>query len=787
MSNLLSIPLKKTYTIDVKEAIRKYLLEHGETHPDAVKSDINLWEQLRQCGIGGEIHYNRIDDMLRYQAHLTSILTKLPTDIQLEIPYAPVFSPSALPVTLRNLVFERAAVIFNLAALYSQLAGGEDRAVGDGIKRAAAFYQHASGALQFLRIYVLPKLVFSPEDEQQPLDLSTPVVQGLEWLMLAQAQECFWQKARLDNFKNSLISKLAASTSVLYQHAFNAINDARPPVKQLFPTDWLAHVEAKQHHFDAVAQYRKSREELEASRYGSELAHLTQALAGAKRAHDIARKGKASPAVRQDIQSLLEAVQKDFARAERDNDLIYHQDVPVASSLPSIPHAAVAQVTVPKELTNPNSIVASEDMIFSELVGWGARQAINIYYDRRKNLIQDELVTVSLQVQEEDERTLQELNLPGSLEALERPVGLPPSLLKKVEEVRLENGPVKIEAAIRDLGRMARQNMKILDEAMDILDHEVSEDEATRGTTSLNRPPSHEANVHLVEKEQRYRAILKQAAESDETIRTKWDQWEINITELTWDETDLEASIPSSTTIGTSVTPEVTGHARNLRVYLEDLDRLQSEREDIVRRAKKLAEVDDIRQRILKVAGGFERLGEVQPAMFEDVFDEELAKYDKFIKLMNDLQPRQEQLLNSIRAEHKLFIQSRKDDTTVKERERALQSLELSYHKYQEIVHNLEEGIKFYNSLITLLLQLKDACKQWCNERSREVHALSRSLHSVSVAENGNEVIRVETSPSTSGPLPRQVSALPPMDSNEWGFKSVPLPPGPTVKKTARR
>ena len=57
--------------------------------------------------------------------------------------------------------------------------------------------QNASGSLQYLRTEVLPKLVFSPEDEDTPLDLSVSFVQSLEWLMLAQAQECYWQKARL--------------------------------------------------------------------------------------------------------------------------------------------------------------------------------------------------------------------------------------------------------------------------------------------------------------------------------------------------------------------------------------------------------------------------------------------------------------------------------------------------------------------------------------------------------------------------------------------------------------
>ncbi len=39
---------------------------------------------------------------------------------------------------------------------------------------------------------------------------------------------------------------------------------------------------------------------------------------------------------------------------------------------------------------------------------------------------------------------LRSLNLPAALEALEKPIGLPPSLLKKAEEVRQEHGPAKV-------------------------------------------------------------------------------------------------------------------------------------------------------------------------------------------------------------------------------------------------------------------------------------------------------------------------------------------------------
>ena len=78
------------------------------------------------------------DKINRFEAF---ILANFSIQIQLDIAYAPAFDPLAIPITLTNLVYERASVIFNLAALYSQLAEGENRSTSDGIKRAAANYQ----------------------------------------------------------------------------------------------------------------------------------------------------------------------------------------------------------------------------------------------------------------------------------------------------------------------------------------------------------------------------------------------------------------------------------------------------------------------------------------------------------------------------------------------------------------------------------------------------------------------------------------------------------------------
>lgn len=91
-------------------------------------------------------------------------------------------------------------------------------------------------------------------------------------------------------------------------------------------------------------------------------------------------------------------------------------------------------------------------------------------------------------------------------------------------------------------------------------------------------------------------------------------------------------------------------HARALRVHIEALDDLHRVRNQLVHRAQALVDADDIRDRILRVASGFERLVEVEPAMFEDVLDEELAKYDKFLKEMGEMEQRQNGTLSEIRV-----------------------------------------------------------------------------------------------------------------------------------------
>lgn len=119
------------------------------------------------------------------------------------------------------------------------------------------------------------------------------------------------------------------------------------------------------------------------------------AEADAKKAFNIAKRAGVAQAVISDVkvhfhlapylvalfdisfQSLLDVVQKNLARAERDNDLIYHQNVPAPSGIPAIQEVSMVQSIVPPGLRDPKSVIGDDGIIFGEMLGWGAREAIS--------------------------------------------------------------------------------------------------------------------------------------------------------------------------------------------------------------------------------------------------------------------------------------------------------------------------------------------------------------------------------------------------------------------------
>ena len=215
------------------------------------------------------------------------------------------------PISQNNLKFELANVLYNLAALYSQLAMSSNRGTTDGLRSACNYFCLAAGVIAHIKNSVIPELRSTP-----PEDMDESTMESLQQLLLAQAQECFWQKAVMDGYKDASIAKLAAKVSDFY----GAAGDWGVK-SEAISSEWIHHTTAKHHHFAAAAQYRQACDCLEKRRYGEEVARLRDSISCVNEALKEAK--YLNKMVLGDLNGLKNKVTEDLKRAEKDNDLIY--------------------------------------------------------------------------------------------------------------------------------------------------------------------------------------------------------------------------------------------------------------------------------------------------------------------------------------------------------------------------------------------------------------------------------------------------------------------------------
>lgn len=145
--------------------------------------------------------------------------------------------------------------------------------------------------------------------------------------------------------------------------------------------------------------------------------------------------------------------------------------------------------------------------------------------------------------------TLAAIHLPAALDALSQPIGLPPSLLNKAEEIRREDGPVKLPRLLTDISTLARKCYDVIDQVshcfifrwshcclsnifpqcFDLLDHEAEEDQEIRRAIATHdvwtRAESSVANKELADELNRHNRMLVTAKKTDVRAQQKWTEW----------------------------------------------------------------------------------------------------------------------------------------------------------------------------------------------------------------------------------------------------------------------
>ena len=623
-----------------------------------------------------------------------------------------------------NLRFELANILFNLAALYSQLGFATNKTAVEGLKTASGYFSSAAGILAFLRTNIIPDMRSSP-----PEDMDDMTLQSLEELFLAQAQECFWSKAVKDDMKDGTIARLAAKVSDYYSQAsdYAIKSDA-------VSTEWIHHMEAKHHHFAAAAQYRQSRDCLEKRKYGEEVARLRDSITCVNEALKASR--WINKVIIGDLNGLKTRASEDLKRAEKDNDVIYLQPVPAKSEIRTIDRANMVAARPPKDVSESMSMIGDGLLfgqpLFAKLVPYAVHIAARIYDERRDRLVNQSIIADLEAMTARLRELLQSLNLPGSLQALEKPLGIPPSLVSKAEELRQQDGLHRLRKTVDDTAKVKANDLAIFEEGADALYAERAEDDAARakfGTDRWRREPSDIVAKDLFTKIGEIQGYMRSAESSDKLVQDKMQSSERVLGILTSSNKAIEAYVPSSRQA--NMTAQVERESSKLRTCLQEASRLESRRKRKIEALREKAKGDDINPDLRKETSRLERefpMQKIEPAQFEDLFEERLQRYEVDRGMLAQEEEDQDHVSARIRDANTAFLNARRGDHSTKDREKALQELENGYVKYKEIISNLDVGRKFYNDLANIVTRFRENCKAFVRHRRAEAADLEADI-----------------------------------------------------------
>ena len=99
-----------------------------------------------------------------------------------------------MPSSQRTVAFEKASVLFNIGALYTQIGTRQDRNSLSGLDTAVDNYLRSAGTFQ----YILENFTNAPS-----MDLGPATLEMLVHLMCAQARECLFERGELSMYDNS--------------------------------------------------------------------------------------------------------------------------------------------------------------------------------------------------------------------------------------------------------------------------------------------------------------------------------------------------------------------------------------------------------------------------------------------------------------------------------------------------------------------------------------------------------------------------------------------------------
>ncbi|CAE6369525.1 unnamed protein product [Rhizoctonia solani] len=764
-SPCISIPRKKTDEVDWATPIRSLIQQSYGESPDNYATECAALQRCRQDAVRGAGSDITARDLLYKYFGQLELLELRFAEIRVSFPWHDAFTGKL--TTQTSLAFEKASIIFQIAATHTSIAASQNRADPEGLKRAIHYFRTAAGMLT----YINDNFLHAPST-----DLSKEVVKFLVGVVIAQATEVVYEK--LVEEKKALVTKVASQTAYLY-------NTLQEDVKEfmgrgIFDRNWVTLIQIKAKYFASLTQYHRALADDSSGKHGDALVRFQIAETHAKEAHRLAQSftpyfvvtitptmpSDAGVAILELTKSHLALCTEHKNTAQKDNDLIYHSILPSEAALPVIDKVSVAAPIPIQEVYGTPEVqkVIGPDL-FVRLVPLSVHESASVYSEEKAKMVRGE----STRAEEADgdlRAGLDSLGLPGALakfrEMAEGSNGdaesaVPQQIWTWKEEVESKESESPTEELLAQLDKLKAGVDADLATVSRELELESRECESMRVKYEhlWTQEPSASRTGSLRQELKSHREAYTAAASSDGQVISLWQNIKPGLDILRNNPASIFQRVESepgsslldldeSTNVGGEEADGIKSQVDEIDEILGTLNKIKRERGEVLKDLNDKVQNDDVSHLLLLNR----RSG---PAVETALFASELEKFRPYQSRLAATVHHQQaalqeagNLLKQLQNERGRGAWAKKWEAGEKKRKDAVTRIARAREGWVDVREAAGKGIQFYQDLASIVSALKRNTVAYTSSRKAERERLVSQI----------EVQKKLSTPAAPPPVP---------------------------------
>ncbi|EDV97316.1 GH16790 [Drosophila grimshawi] len=688
--------------------LKKYIAEFYHEDAEAYSKEVHALETLRNQAMRTTKDGAAI--MKRYYCQLHAMQNRFPQ----------LADRSIFTFTWKDLYhsavhewndirFERAAVLFNIAASHTQSGASVTRGDVDGMKMACTHFQAAAWAYNELRERYAN--VGSGGDF-----MTNELLVFQQQVCLAQAQECILEKSLIDNRKPHIVAKVTAQIVVYYGAALAALLTGGDdgPVAQVIDSSvyklWKKYVKFKINYLNCILYLYQGQHAEEQRKMGE---RLTLYQAAWDKLEEARKESKGLPDQKEINESLsftADVVEGKRKNAKNENEFIYHEAVPELTTIAAVQGA---------NLVNGIGFAVTDEEyagadIFARLVPMKAHEASSMYSEEKAKLLRK----YGALLEEKDTQlegymsslTLDNLNINE-----EQANKLPQGIVDRCAALHANKSAISdLIEAMSQLAEITADVETNLAELTHMLEAEAQAEREFQTASGVQRTP----NAHITEltrEFQKYSEAHARAGESNNTLRKAMSLHVNNLKILARPLQEIQQLMPKlSSELNT------TEIFKDVKLIVNKVNEMKAQRAQFHADLRIAINEDDITSKVI-AHGGQEGL--------QALFATELAKHERLTQLLDQNLLAQQNILQALTEAYARAAPVLKTLQDVKQkREHFYSSLAASYDVYEDLLAKSAKGLEFYKKLAgnvqKLLTRFKSARDVQSEERQQRLQSV---------------------------------------------------------------